>query len=89
MELQQAEKSKARLGVTIEEVETQGLRFVDKLIQNVTNSKLKELVAEYFLSMMLFKKGGSLLGTLFLVRSQIILLLALAKLVRMGLNFVK
>lgn len=87
--MQEAERKKARLGFTIEEVENQGLRFVDKLISNVTNSKLQELLAEYFLSMMLYRKGGMLLGTLFMVRAQVILLLALAKLVRMGLNFVK
>jgi hypothetical protein len=75
-----------RQRLTIEEVEKKGLKFVDALMKQTTEFKMRELLAEYFLTMMLRDKAGQIMSRVFLIRAQLILLFALLKLLRIALK---
>lgn len=82
--LQTDRGSKATL--TLQAVEKRGLSFIEKLLNCTTQIKLQELVAEYFLSVMLRDKAGMLVSRIFMMRAQIILLIGLIKVLRLALQ---
>ena len=73
---------------TASQVEKRGIRFFEGLLDQATQVKMHELMAEYFLSVILRDKAGMIIRRIFMVRAQIIILIAMLKLVKMGIKFV-
>jgi hypothetical protein len=70
--------------LTVKAMENRGLKFIESVVDQATQVKLTELMAEYFLSVMLKDKAGAFINRIFMLRAQVILLLALIKIIRMA-----
>jgi hypothetical protein len=74
--------------LTAKGMEKSGMKFAESLLDQVMQIKLTELLADYFLSVVLRDKAGVVLSRIFMLRAQFILLIALLKIVKMGTKFV-
>ena len=75
--------------MTSSSTEKRGIKFVESLVEQATKVKLHELVAEYFLSVLLRDKAGMILRRIFMIRAQLIILILILKVVKMGVRMVQ